>query len=380
MRVTIIAAALAALAAVAGPAMAQGTPVVATQRLQDTSVRVFLGQVSPGQLRVWSTKLFELSARNQKLNVQLIGGIKSGNISREQSEALQDEMDRIFVEILATQRQLTVGCLQRPAVELVDGTLGLHVHDTVPVTRTFDRDGGTLTMFFRNTPIVDAVDPGSPAEKAGVRVGDVWISANGRQLLDTVRFDELLKPGAVVSARFLRGGKEVKVDPMQVVRKPMDASSIACARVSDFTFGAPSFLPGKPTGQAPPGFPADVMIQKRIPAPPSAGAGGQGTVSVQVFMFTPRIAQYGGAVFQPLDDDWRKSMGLEGDGLIITDLSDGSPAEAAGLRKGELIKMINDEPVSTIAAFRHAIETQRKMVFTVYNKTTGTRTVTMGRR
>ena len=369
MRTLIVAA---AFATAAGPVLAQGQIQVGSkQRLPDSSVRIMLGPLQAQQLAAITERIAGLVARNKKLEAQLLRGVKDSSLTRTQSEALQDEIDRVFVELLATQRQLAIGCLQGAKSELVDGTLGLHVHDTVHVLRTVDAQGGTLTMIFKTTPIIESVDPGSPAERAGIQVGDVWLSANGRVLIDSVRFDEMMKPGSIVDARVLRAGKEIEVKGMTVAKKVTDSRPDACAHANlkDFTYFPSPFM--DPRG----GFIA-VSPQKSTDrlALPSIPPGGK----IQVLMYARAL--YGGAVMQPLDDDWRDLTGLQGEGLIITDLPDDSPAAIAGLKRFDLIKLVNGEPITTVMAFQKLANVQKTLVFTVYTKKTGTRTVTMANR
>jgi serine protease Do len=61
---------------------------------------------------------------------------------------------------------------------------------------------------------VDAVVPGSPAEKAGVKPGDVVLKLDGRDVANLRDFSEKLKgaqPGQVVTATLRRDGKELVV-------------------------------------------------------------------------------------------------------------------------------------------------------------------------
>jgi hypothetical protein len=68
---------------------------------------------------------------------------------------------------------------------------------------------------------VEAVVPGSPAEKGGVRPGDVVLKLDGKEVANLRDFSEKLKgrqPGQVVRATLRRDGKEVEVDVTLVER------------------------------------------------------------------------------------------------------------------------------------------------------------------
>ncbi|HJV79647.1 Do family serine endopeptidase [Noviherbaspirillum sp.] len=62
--------------------------------------------------------------------------------------------------------------------------------------------------------LVAAVQRGGPADKAGIKPGDVVVAFNGQPVKTTADFARLIgetKPGTTVSAELLRGGKNVSV-------------------------------------------------------------------------------------------------------------------------------------------------------------------------
>ena len=61
---------------------------------------------------------------------------------------------------------------------------------------------------------VEAVVPGSPAERAGVAAGDVLLRLEGRPVASLRDYAERLRamaPGQAVRATFVRGGKEIEL-------------------------------------------------------------------------------------------------------------------------------------------------------------------------
>jgi S1-C subfamily serine protease len=57
---------------------------------------------------------------------------------------------------------------------------------------------------------VDGITPGSPAEKAGVRAGDVLLELDGQRIADLKAFSGLLRgltPGQTVKVSLDRGGR-----------------------------------------------------------------------------------------------------------------------------------------------------------------------------
>jgi len=68
---------------------------------------------------------------------------------------------------------------------------------------------------------VEAVVPGSPAEKAGVKPGDVVLKLDGKEVASLRDFSERLKgaqPGQTLKATLVRAGKEIEADVTLVER------------------------------------------------------------------------------------------------------------------------------------------------------------------
>jgi S1-C subfamily serine protease len=88
-------------------------------------------------------------------------------------------------------------------------------------------------VMFRTPPSVNRVEPNSPAEKAGIRGGDVLTHIDGVQLASmegTERFRSV-KPGQTVRFRFTRDGKVNDIS-LQAVARPdlLDERKMAMAR------------------------------------------------------------------------------------------------------------------------------------------------------
>ncbi|MBS0625189.1 MAG: DegQ family serine endoprotease [Verrucomicrobia bacterium] len=65
---------------------------------------------------------------------------------------------------------------------------------------------------------------------------------------------------------------------------------------------------------------------------------------------------YLGVILQPVDKDLAEAMSLEKqEGILISDVVKGSPADKAGLKQGDIVLAYNDKPVKNISKFRNDI-------------------------
>ncbi|MDX5446564.1 MAG: Do family serine endopeptidase [Zoogloeaceae bacterium] len=109
------------------------------------------------------------------------------------------------------------------------GRIGVAVQE---VTRTLAESFGLPSA---DGALVSAVEPGSPAERAGVRVGDVIVRVDTRSVPGSTALPLIIaerRPGSVVTLGLIRDGKPVDVratigewsDVRQEVRKPVEPS------------------------------------------------------------------------------------------------------------------------------------------------------------
>jgi serine protease Do len=146
--------------------------------------------------------------------------------------------------------------------------------------------------------LVEQVQHGSPAEKAGLKQGDVLRSFNGRILENAAQFQSLVAstaPGKEISFGILRDGKELTL-------------KVTLGELPDGMMG---------TGTA------------------------------------PSSSALRGMTVQELTPSIRNQLGLRPDtpGVVISDLESDSPAAQAGLQPGDVIQSINRQQVETVADF-----------------------------
>ncbi|TBR39666.1 MULTISPECIES: DegQ family serine endoprotease [Dyella] len=155
---------------------------------------------------------------------------------------------------------------------------------------------------------VTQVSPGSGAEKAGLKAGDVILAYNGQaisQVADLPPLVGMTPPGSKATLQILRDGKK------------QDVTVTVGEMKRDSKTGAVTQGSGEP-------------------APTRSGTTALG-LSVE-----------------DADSDTRKELGLKaGEGVVISDIT-GPVAARAGLQPGDVILMVNQQRVGSAAAFRDA--------------------------
>ncbi len=153
--------------------------------------------------------------------------------------------------------------------------------------------------------VVNTVTQGSPAEKAGIKQGDVITKLNGNIISDGNELRNKVAqtaPGTAVTIGIIRNGGEVS----------------ATATLGEF------------------------HAKNESPDNPKANADtGNGKLGMSIEPLTPHAAA---------------ELGLDGQtGLLVTDVQPGSPADDAGIAPGDLIVEVNRQAVKTIADMQGAL-------------------------
>jgi serine protease Do len=154
--------------------------------------------------------------------------------------------------------------------------------------------------------LVSQVNKDSPAEKAGIKPGDVIVRYNGKNIDDTRHLRNLVaatSPNAKVEVTVFRNGKE---------------------RTFKVTLG--EITSGKSDGE------------------------NENTD-------TKSSSSDLGLSVAPLTADKAKQYNLdEGEkGVVVTDVDDGSPAAVAELHPGDLITEVDRQPITNVNEFRDAL-------------------------
>lgn len=159
--------------------------------------------------------------------------------------------------------------------------------------------------------LVGDVAKGSPAEKAGLRRGDVILEYNGKKVEDVGSLRNMVaqsRVGADIPVRILRGEKEYAVR-VSIVELPKEVAEVV-----------PGSAPEESTGE--------------------------GLSGLNVMELTKEIA---------------KQLGLrkEEKGVVVARVEPGSTAEEAGIRKGDVIQEIDREKTERLADYDRIVSKMR---------------------
>jgi C-terminal processing protease CtpA/Prc len=199
-------------------------------------------------------------------------------------------------------------------------------------------------------PMVETVDVGSPAARAGLSAGDTLVSYNGRDLTRlAINYPAMLLPGETVRMRVVKSGKAREV-----------TVTVAPRMVEEPVRGM-IFL------RSPQGGP---------PGPQVVGPGAPPQLSGSYALSTAS-AMLAGAQFSNVDEEFAQTLGLE-KGVLVMRVAPGSPAAEAGLRAGEVLRSVNGTAVRDVNTLRRLLQTSGpRPQLQLQSPATGTRVVVL---
>ena len=336
-----------------------------------------------------------LSARQVQVQAQqALQALTSGQVaegSRADAEVmarrLRIQFDQATRQAQSLRTQLAALCDRNTKPE---GFVGI----TVSAEMTADASRSGIRVFrFAENPTVETVEPGSPAERAGVTKGDEIILIGGQPVVGRdVLITRLQRPGSRLPIRIRRDGDTR--DVTLIVGEPLRSVDNSCpfldARIMA-AFGDPFTVttPMPPLGLVRAGQRGGVVIT-RSPAPPTPEAApapatrtSSGTVSAappgpmvpsvplpapaqawvrgneqSVFTFTCTPAApivIAGATIIRTNADLRETFGVKS-GVLVLDVARGTPAHNSGLRGGDIIVSAGRGAVTSPLSIQRAIE------------------------
>ncbi|HEX6738806.1 MAG TPA: Do family serine endopeptidase [Vicinamibacteria bacterium] len=184
--------------------------------------------------------------------------------------------------------------------KVVRGWLGVQIQ---PLTADLAR---SYRLKEARGAVVQEVTTGSPAEKAGLKAEDVIISADGRPIQDSSDLSSYIaakSPGSTVRLKVLQNGSEREVP---------------------IVLGT---------------FPEEL---NRADNGSDEEGGGAAQHGMTVRDLTPRMAE-------------QLELPRNARGVVVMSVEAGSPAEEAGLRRGDVIVSVNGVTVDNVAAYEAAL-------------------------
>jgi predicted metalloprotease with PDZ domain len=211
---------------------------------------------------------------------------------------------------------LALVALLAPGVLAADGYLGVHIqdlNDTVAAALDLEDDAGVL---------VGEVVEDSPAEAAGLQRGDLILTINGREAVDTKRFTRRVRrieAGETATLEILRKGQPMDIT-VTLAEAPENEFSWSSAPRVETTTGDAMFFGDDDAFVVQSGSPK-VMLEL-------LGSGAQLGVSIHA-----------------LDNELGPYFGTE-TGVLVLSVQEDSAAEEAGLQTGDVILAIGDDEVT----------------------------------
>jgi membrane-associated protease RseP (regulator of RpoE activity) len=220
-------------------------------------------------------------------------------------------------------------------------------------------DGTGQHVVYFGYPTIISVDPNSPAEKAGILRGDVLLAYNGRDIVNNdFNLTRLLRPDTKVTIT-VRRGDEIKEFSATVARGPEQIARRRRELESNLTSGALRIERLAPDA---PDEPPQLEVPRAGPRRENALRAGRSVVisrdanSVAPMLVLSMNGMFG-ANMSTVSAELAKALSLK-TGVLVTDVPEETPAWRAGLRSGDVIVRVDDEPVLTLSEFRNRVLTR----------------------
>jgi len=160
----------------------------------------------------------------------------------------------------------------------------------------------------RSGVLINEVFPGHPANQVGLKPGDIIVALNGRDVTSPNTLARLvagLTPESVAKVTYLRDGEKHTV-------------AITLGRREQ-------------------AVPASAPVEPSPPSPHRA-------LGLDLQTLTPDLAQ---------------ELGVEGEGVVVTDVESGSAAQLKGIQKGDVIREVNRQAVTRVEDVAGALATRK---------------------
>jgi S1-C subfamily serine protease len=199
---------------------------------------------------------------------------------------------------------------------------------------TTDRNGA---MIFTDYPVIESIEPNSPAERAGLLAGDTILAMNAQDLRKSPLPDAtMVQPGKKIVVRFRRNAlREVTVT---VAPRPSGTSeTVALTIIGPTPSPSQAPSPGSRVLLRAPRGASEVAARAAVPQTPA--------LPPLAFGFGPRTLALAGAELTGLNADLGALAGVDLPGIFVVNVAPGTPAKESGLRSGDVIVKAASSPV-----------------------------------
>lgn len=256
-------------------------------------------------------------------------------------QALTEQLQRVTREAFTMMSLIESRCI-RERSGAPSGYIGVSFTTEVQVQ---DRQ---VTM---QRSVVTSVEPGSPAQRAGIQRGDRLLAIAGRELSGGLPdLSDVLEPGRRVTVRFERSA--VVQDVTLTVTPRPESFESSCPQfvraLAPLRMGSVGRVWMTDTTDAN-GNRFEFVMVPEPPTTPRAATAPSAPAQVMAFTTGARISYFGGAQFRVLDDDWRNVLGIRENvqGVLVNDVASGSAAAQSGLKVGDVILTIDNAPATS---------------------------------
>ena len=229
-----------------------------------------------------------------------------------------------------------------------EGWLGIHYSAEAKI----DQTGDGLRISYNSYPVIEAIEPGSPAERSGLQVGDTLLTFNGHDFVRRgVPMARLLRPGEKLAIRLQRNA--TRTVTVTVGQRPPGAFG--------FSMRAPLPPGARVTVQAAPRTPvaemeraAEALREVSVQLAPETRILAENLARQTVralereVVMNPSVApliafgslsggmQVAGAEMVPVNSGLGDVLGVR-KGVLILNVPAATPAERSGLRAGDVV-------------------------------------------
>jgi C-terminal processing protease CtpA/Prc len=357
------------------------------------TLRLRSGQLEGDIERIAAQLLMATQVQNQAR--QNLTTLLSGQIAEANRVQAEQVVRQLRERIEQTGRQTQV--LRSQLASLCDRSAKPQGYMGITFSATMRADAaasGTEIFRFSENPTVETVEPGSPAERAGVEKGDEIVLIGGQSVVGRdIVFTRLLRPGNRLPLRVRRDGGTRDVllligqrppsldngcpfldarimaafgDPVMVSQLPISGAIVRAPSAPGSAPWVGRVRVARPSEAPQPAVaggvnsvvvatPAPIIPTPTLPAPPVAEARG-GERSVFVFSGSSAAPMViAGATIVRTNADLRETFGVKS-GVLVLDVARGSPAYTSGLKGGDIIVSVGRGAVTSPLSVQRAIE------------------------